>query len=213
MFFNLPTEIRIKIYSFALSKGKWNIRNVDHFDRVTFAGGIGDPSGFYFPLSKDLVVHRVNRQMRQEALPLVYQSTVFHLDDMNDLIKLLVAVGQTGRDNIESLEFPWESRTDMECKWDEAPDSEDHFLTLPTLHVTECVQLLKQCKRLRFLRLYFESELILEMGLDAFKADPGIQGLCSVRGIERVEIWSLGYEPLEQCCLAKWLKEEMEELI
>lgn len=209
MFFNLPREIRDNIYSLALSEGKWSIQDVDQFDEVNFAGGIGDPGGFYFPLSKDLGVLRVNRQMRQEALPLAYRKTTFHLDDMDDLLKLLIAVGETGRDNIESLDFPWESRSDSECKWDEDPDS-DHFLTLPHLHVMKCVQLLKQCKRLRFLGLYFESELIRKMTPDAFKADSGIQELCSLR-IERVEIMSLSHESLGQCRLAKWLKEEMED--
>ena len=179
---------------------------------VNFLGSIGDPSGFYFPLSKNLVVLRVNRQMRQEALPLAYHSTIFRLDDMDDLVKLLIAVGQTGRNNIESLEFSWESRTDLERNWDENPEAKDHLLMLPTTHVNKCVQLLKQCKRLRFLRIYFESEQMLKMAPDAFKADPGIQDLSSVRGMKRVEIWSLDYEPLGQCYLAKWLKEEMEGL-
>jgi hypothetical protein len=149
--------------------------------------------------------------MRYEVLPFAYRKTSFQLEDMDDLIKLLIAVGHTGRDNIESLEFPWESRADLECKWDELPDSEDHFLTLPTLHVTKCVQLLEQCKRLKFLRILFESELMQKMPLNSFKADAGIQGLCSIRGIERVEICNMVNEPLEQCCLADWLKEEMED--
>ena len=210
MFFNLPREIRDRIYTFAITEREWDISDVDNFDKVNFAGCIGDPSGFYFPLSKDLAVLRVNRQMRQQVLPLSYRRTAFRLGDMDDLIKLFIAVGQIGRDNIESLEVPWESRSGLECKWDEAPDFEDHFLTLPTLHVIKCVKLLRQCKRLRFLRLYFENELMLNMSPNAFKVDPGIKGLCSIRGIERVEIWSMGYQPLEQCYLARWLKEEIE---
>jgi len=116
MFFRLPKELRDKIYGFALPKGELKIKDGNSFDEVNFAGGIGDLGGFYFPLSNDLVVLRVNRQMRQEALPFVYRSTVFQLDDMDDLIKLLIAVGQIGRDNIESLELVWESRTDSERK-------------------------------------------------------------------------------------------------
>jgi hypothetical protein len=210
MFFKLPREIRDKIYTFALPKGEWKIRDVNNSDEFNFAGGIGDPSGFYFPLSKDISILRVNRQMRQEALPLAYRRTLFHLDDMDDLIKLLIAVGEIGRANIESLELAWESRADSECKWDENPDSVEHVLTLPTLHVVKCVQLLKQCKILRFLRLYFESDVILNISRDAYKVDPGIRELCSIRGIETVEIWDLGYRPLEQCGFVKWLKEEME---
>ena len=210
MFFELPGELREKIYNFALPEGEWKLRDGNIFDELSFAGGIGDPSGFYFPLSKDLSILRVNRQMRQEALPLAYRRTVFHLDDMDDLIRLLIAVGKIGRANIESVELAWESRTDSECKWNEAPDSEENFLTLPTLHVDKCVQLLKQCKKLRFLRLYFETDVILNVTPDAYKTDPSIYELCSVSGIEKVEIWNLTYEPLEQCGFVKWLKEEME---
>jgi len=209
MFFRLPKELRDKIYIFALPRGEWNIEDVDSANELNFAGGVGDLSGFYFPLSS-LAVLRVNRQMRQEALPLAYRRTLFHLDDMDDLIKLLIAVGDIGRDNIESLEFAWQSRTDSECQWAEAPVPNEYSLTLPALHVTKCVQLLKQCKSLRFLRLYFESELILGMSPNDYKADPGICGLCSVQGIKRVEIWNLGYEPLEQCGFVEWLKEAME---
>ena len=36
---------------------------------------------------------------------LAYHRTVFHLDDMDDLIKRLIAVSDIGRDNIESLEL------------------------------------------------------------------------------------------------------------
>jgi hypothetical protein len=209
MLFKLPKELRDKIYGFALPKGEWKIGDVDSSTELDFARGIGDPSGFYFPLSS-LPVLRVSREMRHEALPLAYRRTVFHLDDMDDLIKLLIAVGDTGRDNIESLELAWQSRIDFECQWAEAPNPNEHSLTLPTLHVAKCVQLLKQCKGLRFLRLYFESDLILGMSSDAYRADPGICELSSLRGIERVDIFDLGYEPLEQCDFVKWLKEAME---
>ena len=148
--------------------------------------------------------------MRQEALPIAYRRTVFHLGDMDDLIKLLVAVGRIGRDNIESLELTWESRADSELEWDEAPDSDNLFLLLPTLYAATCVQLLKQCTRLRPLPLYFENDIVSNLSPDAFKSDPGIRELCSVQRIKRVQIWNLGYEPTEQYDLAKWLKGELE---
>lgn len=179
-------------------------------DEFDFSRYIGDPSGFYFPLSKELTVLRVNRQMRQEALPLAYRRTAFHLGDMDDLVKLLIAFGTIGRSNIESLELTWESRADSAWKWEKYPDIEDPSLTLPVLHATKCVQLLKQCKRLQFLRLYFESDLINNISHSAYGADPGIRGLCSMGGIKRVEIWDLEYRPLDQDGLAKWLKEAME---
>jgi hypothetical protein len=70
---------------------------------------MGDPSGFYCPLSKELTVLRVDRQMRQEALLLAYQRTIFR-SEMDDLVKLLMAVGKVGRENIEILDLVWESQ-------------------------------------------------------------------------------------------------------
>ena len=124
--------------------------------------------------------------MRQEAPPLAYRTTIFRLDDMDDLIKLLIAVGRIGRDNIESLDLAWESRADSELKWDEASHSDDRLLTLFSLHALRCVQLLKQCKRLKSLRLYFERDLIPNIPPNVFKTNSGIRELCSVRAFKRI---------------------------
>ncbi|KAL9611963.1 MAG: hypothetical protein Q9167_003403 [Letrouitia subvulpina] len=210
MFFKLPQEVRNKIYTFALPLGTWQIRGTDNCAGSNFAGNIGDPSGFYFPLSNQLTVLRVNKQMRQESLPLAYRRTVFHLDNVDDLIKLLVAAGRIGRNNIESLELMWESKADIELKWDEDSDFGDQSWTLPILHAVKCAQLLKQCKRLKNLRFYVENDLITNMPVDAFQNDPGIRELCSVRPIKTVQIWNLEYEPIEQCRLAEWLKKQIE---
>lgn len=183
---------------------------MDDFNRHNFIRSIGDPSGFYFPLSSKLAVLSVSRQMRQEALPLAYRRTLFHLDDMDDLVNLLVAVGKVGRENIELLEFAWASRADSESKWDENPNIDDLSLLLPTLHAARCIHLLKQCKRLRSLRLYLDSDLIFNISPDDFKVHPGIHELCSLRGIKRVQICDLGYEPMDCHDLAKWLREKME---
>lgn len=75
------------------------------YDKFNFTESIDDPSDFYFPLSSRLTVLRVNRQIRQEILPLAYRRTIFHLDDIENLIQLLVAVGRIDRDNIESLKL------------------------------------------------------------------------------------------------------------
>ncbi len=148
--------------------------------------------------------------MRQEALPLAYRRTAFSVDDMDDLIRLLLAIGKLGRDNIESLDLAWQSRADCDRRWDMLPDSEEMVTALPTLHAARCTQLLKQCKRLKFLKLCFDSDLITNISLDIFQADPGIRELCSVRGIRRVEICDLALKPLGQDGPAKWLKEQME---
>ena len=209
MFINFPREIRDTIYGHVISLDRWGVDNIDDIDKFDFTGSLGDPSGFYFSLRKSLPVLGINGQTRRETLPLTYTRTNFHLDDMDDVVKLLIAVGHVGRENIESLEFPWQSRSDSECKWDKYPDSEDHFMMLPTLHVTQCIQLLKECKKLKSLVLFFENELIANIAPDTFKSDPGILELSSIRNIERVEICSLAYEPFEHCRLAQWLREEM----
>ena len=212
IFLKIPKELREKIYTLALPEGKWTIGDaaVSDSNDLNFARGIGDLSGSSFPLSS-VAVLRVNRQIRQEALPLAYRRTRFCFDDIDDLVKLLIAIGDVGRSNIESVELAWQSRSDSELQWAEAPIPvpDEHSLTLPTLHVAECMQLLKQCKRLRFLRLYFERELILGLSAAACVADPGIRELCSIRGIERVEIWDLGHEPVEECGFVKWVEEAM----
>lgn len=217
--FSLPQVIREMIYDLALLECDWTHGDLDDFgsvnsdyDSINFARLIGDPSGFYFPLHKDLAVVRVNRQIRKEALPFAYRRTTFYSADIDDLTKLLIAMGKTGRDNIESLEFRWESSLDMELYREETPISRGDYKTLPALHVIKCVHLLKQCERLRSLSLCFRRSTIELMDPDAFKADPGIQALCSVRGIKKVRIiTSHGSvtESLEQHYLAKWLKEEM----
>jgi hypothetical protein len=48
------------------------------------------------------------------------------MDDMDDFVKLLIAVGDIGRDNIESVELAWQSRTDSECQWTEVPVPNEH---------------------------------------------------------------------------------------
>lgn len=210
MFYKLSKELRNRIYIFALSKEEWKIEDMSTFDELNFTEGISDSSDFYFSLSKKLTVLRINRQMHQETLLLAYCRTIFHLNDMNDLIKLLIAIDKIGRDSIESLKLTWKSRVNSECKWDEASNSEDLFLTLSILHVVRCVQLLKQCKRLTFLRLYFEKDLINDIFSNIFKVNSEIRELCFLQEIERVKIWELNYESLEQRDLVKWLKEEMK---
>ncbi len=209
-FFDLPREVRDKVYIFAIPRGKWRITNIDEFEQENFARGIGDPSGFYYPLSKDLVVLRANKQMRREALPFAYRRTTFVLDDLDDVIKLLIAIGQVGRNNIESLQFPWESRADMEFTREGSLDSDESPWRSPVLHSFRCVRLLRQCKRLKHLRLCFEEELVLSMQPDEFMADLGIKELCSIQGITRLEIWDLGNSTLEHCRIAKFLREKME---
>jgi hypothetical protein len=148
--------------------------------------------------------------MRWEALPLLYRTTMFRLDDMDELMKLLIAIGRIGRDNIECVEFAWQSRVDLEQQCSQAPDSGEHSLSLPTLHVGKCLQLLRQCKNLKFLRIFFESDLLLDVPPDAYGPETGFRDLCSIRGIERLEILDLVSEPLKQHTFVTKLREAMQ---
>lgn len=60
------------------------------------------------------------------------------------------------------------------------------------------------------MRLYSERDLIPDVSLDTYKADPNLCGLCFVQGVEKVEFRYFGHEQLEQCSLANWLKEAIE---
>jgi len=204
-FFILPREVRKKIYIFALTEEIWEMQDTRNCHQFNFPAGLGDPKGFYFPLSRGHSILKVNKRIRQEALPLAYRRTAFRLSDIDDLIKLLLAVGELGRNNIESLEFAWQS--EAECE-EMPPAPEDMVTALPTLHAARCIQLLKQCKRLRILRLYIDSDLISKASVDTFQANPSIRELCALRGIKMVEIQGLTLEPLEEGA-AKWLKERL----
>lgn len=180
------------------------------FDNI-WLRGLGDPNGFYYPLASKLGLLSVNRQIREEILPLAYAATKFHFDDMDYVVKFLLAIGRLGRENVKTLDFPWTSASDSEHRWDLFPNSDDNYLALPSLHVGKCVQLLRQCKNLSLLRLQFPEEVLLDMSGDNFKADPGIRGLCSLHRIPKVEICSLGEERILGCDLAIWLKRKLEK--
>lgn len=84
-------------------------------------GSIGDPSGFYFPFVAGSGLLAVNREMLEEALPLTFRSNSFELEDIDKVVVLLICIGHIGRDNIKSLAFGWQSKSEIESTWDEAP--------------------------------------------------------------------------------------------
>ncbi|KAL8790644.1 MAG: hypothetical protein Q9213_000492 [Squamulea squamosa] len=219
-FGKLPRELRDRIYDFALPRQRWALdEDVSIVTELDLLGSI-EPG-----------ILTVNHQMREEALPLAYRKTRFQVGDIDDLIKLLLAIGRVGRENIESLEFCWQSKAEFDFTRDEAPgivrredidlskttldgmELEDPFFSLPVVHVETCLQLLKQCGRLADIRLILEKKLIEVMNPEAFKIQGGIRGLSSIRGLKRVEIWSYDQEPLEQEGVARWLKEQMESTV
>lgn len=105
-FSKLPRELRDRVYEFVLPRQHWSMdEEVGRVTELDLLGSLGDLSGFYFPLAAESGVLTVNQQMREEALPLAYRTTSFELDDIDELIKLLLAIGQIGRENIVSLAF------------------------------------------------------------------------------------------------------------
>ncbi|RJE25382.1 hypothetical protein PHISCL_02273 [Aspergillus sclerotialis] len=209
-FFMLPRELRDLIYTYAVSKRGCRIigpdeRSDEHLG-INLARGIGDPSGFFFPLRNDLNVLQVNEQMRNEALSLAYRETAFYLGDIDDFIRFAVSIGRIGRDNVETLNFSWMSRADDSGAEGDDSEAEDLYPRLPRLHVERCVNLLKLCKKLKYLCISFESEVLSNTSFDDFKHDPGMCGLCSIVWLNNIEIWSLSGEPLDEYEAIRWLK-------
>lgn len=154
-FFELPRELRDHIYTYAIPRAEVYATSLGYTNSLNFTRGISNPSGFYFPFRCGLGIFAVNKQMREETLALAYRRTSFQLEDMDYFVKFAVSIGKVGRDNVESISFTWESRSDTECTNNDESDDEDRLIKLPSLHTMRCVQLLAQFKRLRFLRLFF----------------------------------------------------------
>lgn len=208
---DLPREIREKIYEHTLCQERWWIGDEDGPTRWNFARALGDPSGYYFSFGKDVALLKVSRQVRQEALPLAYRKTTFHLADMDDLTRLLLAIGRVGRENIQCLEFIWESRIDLEYNRWKFPDLDGNQSKLPSLHVPTCVQLIKQCTRLKFLRPRLESFIMTNIPESLIDNSVGILSLCSISTIEKLEVLCFDDEKLEDCNVLKLLKDEAAE--
>lgn len=185
-FFNLPLELRELIYDFALPDRELGIRDVQRFSHFTFLTALGDPTGFSFPLGLEHGVLQVNRQIRREALPLAYRKTSFMVEEMDDAIRLLIAIGQIGRDNITSLGFHWRSRSEIANRWEKSPDGKDNDTKLPALHMLKCVELLRLCKRLG-LTIFIERETLEALGPGAV-GDPGLRALFTSKNLRSLEI-------------------------
>ncbi|RSL61703.1 hypothetical protein CEP54_006046 [Fusarium duplospermum] len=209
-FLNLPRELRENIYHFALPPRELGIKDIDAFERQCFPVAVGDPSGYFFQVGQEPAILGVNKQIRQEALPFAYRNTTFCLDDLDDAVKVLVAVGQIGRDNMTSLQFPWESKNEIQSTLEQSPHSSDVPLELPSLHVSRCIQLLKRCKRLEILRICLDQDIFKHVSTSKFLTDPGIEGLCGLRHLRRLEVVDLSDETLEEHPAVKQLYEKMK---
>ena len=151
--------------------------------------------GFYFPFRLFPILDTC-KLIRSKTLPLVYRLTTFRSGDSTVLLALLMATREMGRVNIRALDFDWASDVDTKQGWNLYPAIKDPGLELPYLHIGCCVKLLGLCKRLQFLRIRFEEDLIGAISVQAFKVDPGIKALCSIQKIHTVEICGAAEETL-----------------
>ena len=182
------------------------------FERDNFPRGIGDPRGFYYPLSKASSLLRVNKQIRSEALPITYRRTTFHLYNIESAIKFLIAIGRIGRENIETLHLAWDCTLEPTNNGDTSSEKGPSRLRLPPRITSTCIQLLKQCKRLRHLYLQFYEALVWEVGLDTFMADVATQDLDTLPSpVKKLEVEECGMVTVEYSSVAEWLKKQTKE--
>ncbi|KAM5357342.1 hypothetical protein ACJZ2D_016365 [Fusarium nematophilum] len=197
LFLSLPRELREKVYYFALPTRELGIKDVDAFNRRCFPAAVGDPVGDFFQLGEEPTVLKINRQIRREALPLAYRNTTFSLDDLDGAVKFLVAIGQIGRSNLTALQFSWDSKNEFECRSAEDQQVNDGHPGLPATHAVRCVQLLKECRRLKWLQICMDRDMLEKQSREGFMADSGIAGLSTLKGIEKLELVDATQESLE----------------
>lgn len=193
------------VYDHAIPQILWEAMDPSVFLEKMFPSSMGDLTGFYFPLSPTINPLIINKQLRHEALPLAYRNISFSWPDMDDFIKFALSIGTIGRENVESLELLWFSSSDSEHR-----SSENE----PNVHASICVELLKQFRRLKNLRLTFDDEIFTTASSDS-KFNSGIYQLgCSLKGINSVQICGFDEPHLDQKFeYANWLKTQLQSKV
>jgi hypothetical protein len=205
-FKRLPREVRDIIYGKTLRFSKIEIPTQDEINQYTqFPEIIGDCTGFFWS-PRDCESLSLCKALRAEILPVAYENTSFEARDMDDMMKLLIAMGSVGRRSVGHLDFPWESAVDSEQRWQD----ENGAMALPSLHVRLCLYLLAECVGLKSLTLRFEPFSLAEIPLNDFQRDEGIAGLASIKHVGRVSILDYLGDSLDDQAHIQWLKHEME---
>lgn len=201
----LPRELRNMIYDHAIPERLWKALDPSVLLEKIFPASIGDLSGFYFPFSPSINTLHVDKQIRHEALPLVYRNISFRWSDIDDFIKFALSIGTIGRNNVESLELSWFSSSGSEYHTSEGE---------PDFQTSICIQLLKQFRRIKHLRLNFDDELFTVPTSDP-KFDLRILQLgSSMSGIKSVQICGFDESNLdEKFESAKWLKTQLQSIL
>jgi len=204
LFARLPIEIRDRIYCFAIPAGTWTrATNTSFLQNI--AEGLDTCSGAYFPFT-GIPILQTCWQARSEALSLAYRNTKFCLDDIDEAIQFLVAIGSVGRCNVRALQFSWISRSDQNYQWETAPIHGEFYPTLPVLHGEECAELLKQCVSLSSLHLKFDDFTLTNEPSGAVKLNPSLMLLRSMHKLQDFQVIGMDDEPLEQKWFVEWLR-------
>jgi len=216
---NLPPELRGLIYHFTLDTADVTVRlpltkNSKQGSLSSIVQGIGDPSGFFMRFPTRVPIQPLlllNKQIRTEALPIVFQTAHFEAHDIDSLVIFLLSIGEIGRSNIRSISCAWESESEMEALWHLEGFLDNFCPRLPKWNVTKAGCLLRQCQKLRYLCLTIDENGFCYLSLDAFKADSSVTELRSLHHIDEIEILDiLDSQPLEHNDLIKWLKTELQ---
>ena len=206
--FILPEEIRTRIYEFTIPTGIWQRRATDGWFLQNVAEGLGTRCGLYFPFN-DFTLLETCRRIRTEALTLAFRKTEFCLGDIDEVIQFLIAAGTIGRHNIRALEFSWVSESDRNHQWKNAPAKDDFYPTLPSLHVEECMRLLRQCHGLNSLCLRFDNVSITDLSAKVLRENSGLRLLCCLHKLKNLKIVGTEGDLLEQVWFAEWLQEQL----
>jgi hypothetical protein len=198
-FFELPAEIRLMVYEYALWVPANELQYDDHdFDpkdddrQMIFSSRGKRPDHSHYkdwvvkfatwyprrlhrkawatePTSRLLALLRVNHQIFDEAVPVFYGVNTFHAETLQDLTHMLLHCGARRRAFFSSISFVYEGHPGPRT-------------------VKKAFTLLKEAKCLRKLQILIEDKLHLETsGINIFKPYvsvnqiPGLELLSSIR--------------------------------
>lgn len=209
-FSRLPREVRDRVYYFAIPTTTWVSTTESTFLR-NIVESMEICSGFCFPF-QNISLLETCWQIRSEALAFAYRNTKFCLDDIDEVIQFLVAVGTTGRSNLRSLEFAWISKSDQNYQWEHAIMNDEFYPTLPGIHAEECVKLLQQCNTLSDLCLKFDETSIGDVDSEFMRGNLSLELLRSMDNLRNLKIVNIDGDPLEQTWFVEWLRGQSSDL-
>lgn len=198
-FFDLPAELRVRIYEFVLSeRDGYGYVTCIHPDQVGTHAPHG-VTGFFVPRAGPFDFLSVNHQMRSEFAVPFFRAVDFDLakqsafaSDLEKVLCFLQGIGEIGRSNIESLSFVW---------WMESWRT-DHSASQKL--AADVSKLIKACKRLEFLGISIPKRKGLgshKLRSCHFGAACGFSHLRSLHDIRGISIDSPNWK------LSEWLME------